>query len=426
MVKMPHWPIPYGTQPMEQCLIRMQELLEKMNNPHHHLPPTVHVAGTNGKGSTIAFMRYILQEAGYKVHAYTSPHLARYNERILLAGKEVDDNKLHEAIEFARIAAGDMSLTFYEGTTAAALYLFATNRADILLVETGMGGRFDATNIVNNPIATLITPIALDHTEYLGNNLPSIAWHKAGIMKNHGMPCIISKQPPEVMEVLQAEAMLTATPTFSYGIDWICELHGDDQFSFIDDQGSVEFNKPSLLGAHQVLNASLAIATIQCLPDFQVTYGNIIQGLGTTRWKARLQQINTGALAAILPENFSLWVDGAHNPAGAMVLAENIKTTWQGYKVILINGRSKDRDIEGFLQPFVDVIDMVLPVKVHSEPKSEDPEVIAEVAAKMGFNTLVHVSVAEAVRWCVNQYNKQNVVLLVAGSLYLHTDVSIS
>lgn len=421
MVKLPHWPIPYGTHPAEQCLDRMALMLQKMGNPHKSLPPVVHVAGTNGKGSTIAFMRYILQAAGYKVHSYTSPHISRYNERICLAGKEIDDDELAVAIEAARLAAGDMGVTFFEGTTAAAFYAFADTPADILLIETGMGGRIDATNIIVNPLATVITPISYDHTEYLGSTLTDIAWEKAGIMKS-GAACIIAPQTEEVLGVLLGNAIARGVSTFTYGVDWKCS-EGHDGFSFVDEDGEVDFPMPSLQGHHQIINASLAIAALQCLPGFEFTYGDLVKGLKSTRWPARLQQITRGSIARSLPDQWELWVDGAHNPAGAQVLADSMDV-WDGKRVILINGRTKGRDIEGFLQPFVGKVHNLLAVPVASEPKPEDPSNIISIAHKLGFDqAMAFESLSEAVFHCLKQEKDEKLIILVTGSLYLLADV---
>lgn len=420
MVKLPHWPIPYGTQPAEQSPQRVERILQAMGNPQLLLPPVVHVAGTNGKGSTIAFLKSILQAAGYRVHSYTSPHLMRYNERICLAGKEITDHILMESIEAARIAAGDMRVTFFEGTTAAALYAFANTPADILLVEAGMGGRIDATNVFEKPIATVITPIAYDHMEYLGSTIIEIAWEKAGIMKG-GSPCIIAPQPREVMEFLLQEAKMRGVQAVACGIDWGFKQEKNG-FSFIDDEGEVDLPLPGLLGAHQIINASAALATLQCLTEFRCTYRNIIDGLRDVKWPARLQRVSRGVIANSLPSGWSIWVDGAHNPAGAEVLADSL-SMWGDSKIILINGRTKGRDISAFLHPFLGKVHNILAVTVQSEPNPEDPNKIASVARDIGFdNSLSFGSVADAVKHCLQQERDDKLVILVAGSLYLFMD----
>lgn len=427
MVKLPHWPIPYFSLPANLSLERMNELMKCMGNPHRLLPPTIHVAGTNGKGSTIAFLKSILQSAGYKVHTYTSPHIIRYNERICLAGQEIDDDSLFRSIEYARLAADGMALTFFEGTTAAAFHAFANHEADVLLLETGMGGEFDATNIITNPIATIITSIDYDHMEYLGPNLKDIARAKSGIMKQ-GSPCIISLQYQEPLEALLESAISKRIGVFTGGVDWnVKEL--SESFLFIDDQGETEFPMPSLLGHHQVVNAGAAIACLQCLEGFKIRYRDIIQGITEAKWMGRLHKISP-PISLKLPLSWELWIDGAHNVGGAAALANNLDL-WKGKKVVLINGRTKDRDIEGFLAPFLGKVESISCVNVMSEPKSEDPEKISEIAHDLGFkDVLCFDNISDAIMYYVNCAKeggditlKESVVILIAGSLYLFADI---
>ncbi len=427
MVKLPHWPIPYFSLPANLSLERMNELMKCMGNPHRLLPPTIHVAGTNGKGSTIAFLKSILQSAGYKVHTYTSPHIIRYNERICLAGQEIDDDSLFRSIEYARLAADGMALTFFEGTTAAAFHAFANHEADVLLLETGMGGEFDATNIITNPIATIITSIDYDHMEYLGPNLKDIARAKSGIMKQ-GSPCIISLQYQEPLEALLESAISKRIGVFTGGVDWnVREL--SESFLFIDDQGETEFPMPSLLGHHQVVNAGAAIACLQCLEGFKIRYRDIIQGITEAKWMGRLHKISP-PISLKLPLSWEIWIDGAHNVGGAAALANNLDL-WKGKKVVLINGRTKDRDIEGFLAPFLGKVQSISCVNVMSEPKSEDPEKISKIAHDLGFkDVLCFDNISDAIMYYVNCAKeggditlKESVVILIAGSLYLFADI---
>lgn len=427
MVKLPHWPIPYFSLPANLSLDRMAELMKRMGNPHHLLPPTIHVAGTNGKGSTIAFLKSILQSAGYKVHTYTSPHIIRYNERISLAGKEIEDAILFRSIECTRLAADDMPLTFFEGTTAAAFHAFANHKADILLLETGMGGELDATNIIPNPIATVITSIDYDHMEYLGDTLYDIARAKAGIMK-HGSPCIISPQHEEGLKSILESAIAKGIGIFSGGIDWeVKEM--EKSFLFIDDQGEAEFPLPSLLGHHQIINAGTAIACLQCLEGFQIRYRDITHGISEAKWMGRLHKVSP-SISSKLPANCEVWIDGAHNVGGAVALAKSLDI-WNGKKIILVNGRTKDRDIEGFLSPFLGKVENILGVRVESEPKSEDPKKISHVAKKLGFeNSLSFENISDAILYCID-YAKESksisstdsIVILIAGSLYLFGDI---
>jgi len=238
-----------------------------------------------------------------------------------------------------------------------------------------------------------------------------------------GAPCIIAPQEGEVLSVLLNNAAYEGVATFTYGVDWKCAEAGDG-FIFIDEEGETDFPAPSLHGHHQIINAALAVATLQCLPGFSFTYGNIIEGLKNTRWPARLQRITNGAIARSLPHKWEIWMDGAHNPAGAKVLADSIDM-WGDVKVILINGRTKGRDIQGFLQPFIGKVHNILAVAVQSEPKSEDPDEIVSVAKQLGFDQAsAFKNISEAVVYCCsNQEKDEKLVILLTGSLYLFVDV---
>ncbi len=423
MVALPHWPIPYGKQPASTSLERMCQLLERLDNPHRKLPPTIHVAGTNGKGSTIAFLRAIFEAAGYTVHRYTSPHLLRYNERIMLRGKEIDDAALFQYMEETRLAAGEMQVTFFEGTTAAALLAFAATPADVLLLETGMGGRLDPTNVVEQPIMSIITPIAYDHVEFLGTTLTSIAREKAGIIKP-GVPCVISWQYEEALNALRTRCEEVGAPYFACRKHWNFAATADG-FIFDDGEASIDLPRPSLAGKHQLMNAATAVAAIECMPHFEFRYKDIIAGLTNAVWPARLERIERGVIADMLPLGWELWLDGAHNPAGAEMLALMASEEWADRPLFLINGRTKGRDLQGFLQPFVGKVQGVVAVPVLCEPKTEDPNTIAEVAVALGLPVIVCGSIHEAVKYCLTQCSGP-ARILTTGSLYLAADVRLS
>jgi dihydrofolate synthase/folylpolyglutamate synthase len=426
MVKLPHLPIPYGTQPIRLGLSRVATLLNKLGNPHLYLPPVVHIAGTNGKGSTLAYLTAILESAGYAVHRYTSPHLMRFNERIYLAGQEIDDGLLYRIMEETRIAAEDLQTTFFEGTTAGAFLAFSRVKADILLLETGMGGRLDATNIIPHPRLTIITPIAMDHVEYLGDTLAKIAYEKAGIIKPH-VPCVISQQQPEALAVLVEKCVTVGAPYFAWQEHWDFSPH-QEEFEFIDDEGTTSFPNPGLLGPHQVVNASTAIAALQCLEGFDVRYKDIIQGLRKVKWPARMQRITNGVLHSILPQGFELWLDGAHNAHGAEALARTIRGAWHedDSTLFIINGRTKDRDIEIFLMAFQGLAKNIIAVQVQSEPKAEDPEKICSAAQALGWkDASVAHSLKEAILRIIGQTQTPKTRILICGSLYLAGDVML-
>ena len=420
-MKLPHWPIPYGTKDINLGLSIIKELLRRIGNPHLKLPPVVHVAGTNGKGSTIAYLKSILEAAGYKVHRYTSPHLIRFNERIELAGKEIDDEFLSLNIEETRIAAGDLQTTFFEGTTAAAFLAFSRVNADILLLETGLGGRLDSTNVVDNPLLSIITPISFDHQEYLGYTLTKIASEKAGIIKKN-RPCVISWQYQESMDVLLRKCNELQVDYFSCGHQWNFEVF-QNSFLFTDDENAFSFPKPSLNGLHQIVNAATAVAAVQLLDGFNIRKKDIDRGLQNTFWPARMQRINSGVLYSQLPQHSEMWLDGAHNVSGAEMLIASIENMDKKLPLYLINGRSKDRDIRGFLEHFVDKVELLCATHIKSEPLSERSEIIHEIAQKMGFNSYCSDSIRDAISKCLEHAAGKSIRIIICGSLYLAGDI---
>ena len=423
---MPHWPLRHQTIMQGVCgidenLTRVKNALEKIGNPQYKLPPTIHVAGTNGKGSTIAFLKSIFISAGYKVHVYTSPHIMNYNERIVLANKEIKDDKLYSITEEVRIRLGDDPITFFEGATVVALLAFARNDADILLVETGMGGRLDATNVLDRIIASVITSISEDHTEYLGDTLGKIAHEKAGIIKPHS-PCVISWQPKEALEVIINRCDRLKVDYYTHSINWDCRKT-DKGFDFIDIQENIGFRmpQPSLEGPHQIINASTAVATLRCIEGYSISYENIVDGISNTYWSARMEKITNGVIHSIIPDQWEFWIDGAHNNAGARMLSEIIKN-WADKPLYVIHGRTINRDIKTFLYPLKGYIKHLFAVKVRSEPLSEDPNKIVKIASSMGFKATASDSIIDAVYAIKAQENKETRIL-VCGSLYLAGDV---
>ncbi len=480
MVKMPHWPIPsYGSLKIDLDLSRIRILLQKLGNPHLTLPPTIHVSGTNGKGSTISYLRSVFQKSGYKVHSYTSPHLIRFNERIYLANNEISDSDLYQYAEECRMLLSQEKFTFFEATTAMAFLAFSRVHADVLLLEVGMGGRLDATNVIDNPILTIITPISSDHTEYLGNTITEIAREKGGIIKFQ-RPCIISWQMQEAMNVLLETCNIKKAPVFSYDNNW--QVHRKSKSSFvmkiinrqIDEKRSYKQNtiyysinshqqdihhlfdtlelSPSLPGIHQFINASTAafaslyLSTGGMFPNISVNA--ISYGISHAYWPARLQRIDSGVLHRILPSQTELWLDGAHNIGGAEMLAASI-SNMPSKPLYLIHGRTKNRDIASFLYFFQNITKMICCVTVENEPMAEKAEIIHQVASSIGFVSIVCSSLDKAIKQCLQhasseQYTLQNISskvcdqnndinaekykaiairILICGSLYLAGDV---
>ena len=316
-------------------LERLQRLLGDLGNPEQHLPPVIHVAGTNGKGSVCAFARAVAEAAGLRVHVFTSPHLVRFNERIRLAGALVTDERLAEALDAIEAANGPAQITVFEAIAAAAFWLFARVPADLCIVEVGLGGRLDATNVVT-PVACAITSISLDHQDFLGTTLAGIAGEKAGIIKS-GVPVVTCVQPPEAATRIAAEAEALGAPLLLQDQDWTISPLGDGAVF----DGFLRLPELGLRGAHQTQNAGIALAALRAAgiwPAPEI----VARGVAAAEWPARLQRLH-GRLAALLPEGSELWLDGAHNPGGAEVLATQL-AAWPG-PTVLVLGMKQSKDV---------------------------------------------------------------------------------
>lgn len=417
MVKLPHWPVPVWHDPINLGLERINSLLEGLGSPHLHLPPVVHIAGTNGKGSTLAFLRAFLEAAGYRVHVYTSPHLVHFNERICLAGTFIDDDMLYSLLEECRMAAEarNLPVTFFEGTTAAAFLAFARIPADIVLLETGLGGRLDATNLVPNPALTIITTISLDHMQYLGDTIAKIAGEKAGIMKT-GTACIVGMQEEEAETVFEAQAEALDIPLISYGYDWGVKKT-DTGMDFLSANAELHLPAPCLPGDHQYINAGTAITAALALKDFTITEAHIAKGLRSAKWPARLQQITTGKLASLLPAGWELWLDGAHNEAGGHVLSLWAEEK-QDRPLFLISGMTKGRDSARFFEPLKPFVHYICGVLVEAEASSHTASYITNAARSIGIEAESYSSVEEAILFLAT-LSQPPARILVCGSLYL-------
>jgi dihydrofolate synthase/folylpolyglutamate synthase len=412
---MPHWPRLLFDDRAGTPLERTQMLLARLGNPQNALPPVVHVSGTNGKGSTIAFLRAMLEAAGYRVHAYTSPHLQRFNERIVLAGREIDDTQLFTFIEQARLAAGDDNVSFFEGTTAAAFLAFSQVPADILLLETGLGGRFDPTNAVERPALSIISTISYDHMDILGDSLSKIAWHKAGIMRE-GVPCVVSFQPQEALEMLVNESGLSGAPLCVYGQHWaVQKTTGGLRYTNAD--GMFDFPPPGLLGPHQYVNAGNAITAVTLLADFDISGEAIEAGLARVRWPARLERLEKGVCAKTLPPGFELWVDGGHNMAAGHMLAAFIDESWRDKPTFIVFGTTQGKDVPGLLMPLIGKVAGLYATPVASEPDSYASAAIAGMMREHA-QVVECDSVEDAIARIV-EHHKQPARILVFGSLYL-------
>ncbi len=426
MIYMPHWPKPIGSRPKDFSLDRIKSFLNKLGNPEKKIPPIIHIAGTNGKGSTLSFIRYIMQAAGYKVHTYTSPHLVNFNERIVVAGNDIDDSELHNSLEECRISVAEQPITLFEAATTAAFLAFSRHKADITLVEVGLGGRLDATNVIDNPILTIITSIALDHTEYLGPTVETIAGEKAGIMKPN-VPCVIAPQEKSIMNTLEQHAINKKSPLYRGGFEWNCEKQ-NNRMVFQSTIQSIEFSLPSLKGDHQIINAGNAIAACSILSGkygFDIGEEDIASGLQGTYWPARLESIKKGNLISLLPKDWQLFLDGAHNNDGARVLAKWIKDNF-AEGIYMIFGVTRNRNVAEFLEHLKPYIKLLCAICVKSEPKATSTDLIREGAHNIGINAIECESIRDAISNHILKASIQNVkTILICGSLFLARDLSM-
>ncbi len=372
----------------------------------------VHVAGTNGKGSTIAFLRAFLEAAGYRVHAYTSPHLVRFHERIRLAGKLIGEEHLTALLEECERANEGKPITFFEITTAAAFLAFARQPADIVLLEVGLGGRFDATNVIPHPAATIITPVSLDHQHFLGDTVAAIAFEKAGILKK-GAPAVVAEQPPEVAAVIEARARELGAPLFRQGREWKVSRGAGGDLAY-RGKTALDLPPPGLLGEHQYGNAGTALSALDCLEGFKPGQDALARGVKDVEWPARLQRLLKGPLVEALPRNCELWLDGAHNAAGAAALARVLEG-WQDKPVSLVFGMLKTHDAEVFLRQVAGYAEELAGVAIPREANALPAEAAAQAARAAGMRAHASPSIAAAVKAVAKPDSR----VLICGSLYL-------
>jgi dihydrofolate synthase / folylpolyglutamate synthase len=396
---------------IELSLGRLERLLSRLGNPHKKLPPVFHVAGTNGKGSTVAFLRACLEASGRRVHVYTSPHLIRFNERIRVAGQIIEDEALAELLREILAKNGGQPITFFELTTALAFLAFARTPADACIIEVGMGGRMDATNVLEAPLVTGIAQLGLDHQQWLGPTILDIAREKAGIAKK-GVPMVTSKYPKPVVARIAEVAGVAGAALHMRGDDWDAAVY-DGALHFRDLAGRVSLPLPRLAGAHQADNAALAVAMLRAQDVLPVNEAALKAGMGWAEWPARLQRLERGPLLARLPAGSEIWVDGGHNPAAGKVIAAHFDAAMLGGRpLVMVVGMLASKDAEGFLKPFVGVAEAVRTVAIDGHAHHA-PEALAAVARDLGLKTAASGSLAEAVR------GEEPVVVLVTGSLYL-------
>ena len=411
-------------QLIDLSLGRIERLLAKLGNPQDKLPPVIHIAGTNGKGSTAAFLKAMIEAAGRRVHVYTSPHLVRFHERISLAGpggksRPIGEEALVRLLQrVSEINAGE-PITFFEITTAAAFLAFSETPADAVILEVGLGGRLDATNVVAKPALSVITPVALDHSDKLGTTLAEIASEKAGILKQD-VPAVISQQEDEALEVIVAHATRVGAPLLVWGRDFDAyEQHG--RLVVQKEDELLDLPKPSLIGRHQIVNAGTAVAAALALRRFGLNEQTIGRGLTEVEWPARMQRLKFGPLTEIADSTTEIWLDGGHNPAGAQAIAQTLADLEErsSRPVHLVVGMMGQKDAAGFLSSFRGLVRGIVTVPIpgaHEAPF--DPEALAALARNLGFDAASAANTSEAIR-LIEANNVEPKRILICGSLYL-------
>ena len=423
---------------IDLSLDRIERLLAALDHPERKLPPVIHVAGTNGKGSTIAFMRAILEAAGKRVHVYSSPHLVRFNERYRLGqskmpnsgkpefgceGVLVSDAELSATLEECERANAGAPITVFEITTAVGLMLFARHPADVLLMEVGLGGRLDATNVVDRPLATVITRVAIDHTDFLGDTLEKIATEKAGILKRD-TPAIVAAQARDVLAVIERQAARLHAPLKIAGEDWTAtEERG--RLVYQDEAGLLDLPAPKLYGRHQFENAGLAIAALRAIKPFKISPAAFEAGMVKADWPARLQRLAAGRLVDLAPAGSELWLDGGHNPDGGRAIAAALADLEERVSrpLVLIVGMLANKDCAGFLSNFTGLARRMIAVPVPGAEKGLTAEAVADAARAIGLPATSRDNLDEALEAARKLDLDPPPRILITGSLYLAGEV---
>jgi dihydrofolate synthase/folylpolyglutamate synthase len=401
---------------IDLTLDRVSRLLRDLGDPHLRLPPVVHVAGTNGKGSVVAYLKAIGEAAGLKVHAYISPALISFNERIVVAGQQISDTELLPLIDRCGEVNAGQPITVFEMTTAIAFEAFARHPADLLLLEVGVGGRGDATNVIPASALSVITPVDFDHMDFLGDTLDKIATEKAGILRP-GVPCVVGPQPPAAAKAIERAARKIGAPLWRRNVEFSAKrtIGG---FRWTGDEHAIELPAPSLAGSHQVDNAATAVACARLLGRQMsaITDKAIAAGVTRATWPARLQHLTAGRLVALLPPTIELWLDGGHNPHAARALAETV-ADWSGGQTALVWGMQKSKDADAFIRPFAHRVAAVRTVGIDGEPNARSAFELAEIASAAE----VPARPAETIQAALLELARMPGVrrVLICGSLYL-------
>lgn len=391
---------------------RIAELLERLGRPQDRLPPIFHVAGTNGKGSTCAFLRAALEAAGQRVHAFTSPHLVRYNERIRIAGSLISDDELAELMEQVVDCNDTVGASLFEVNTAVAFLAFSRTPADACILEVGLGGRLDATNVIERPLVCGITSLGLDHQSFLGKTMMEVATEKAGIAK-HNVPLVTQLYPPSLAEKVGEIAHRVGAVWEPRGLHWDAIVR-QGKLRYRDRRGELDLPLPRLPGKHQALNAALAVAMLRHQSTIEVPAPALGAAMGWANWPARLQKLSAGPLFDMLPKSSELWVDGGHNPSAARLVADHARHHWNDdLPLVLLFGSLASKDAAGTLRPFRGIADEVLTLPIDSH-ECRSPQELETLAESMGLRARARSSLSDAMTAL-----RKPARVLVFGSLYM-------
>lgn len=404
-------------------LERMHRLLERLGHPERKLPPVIHIAGTNGKGSTLAYLRATLEASGLRVHAYTSPYLVRINECFRLGriggGVLVGDDELRAALEEVEHVNAGEAATLFELKTAAAFLLFAQNPADVVLLEVGLGGRLDSTNVIDAPAACVITPVSMDHMDFLGPTLASIAGEKAAIIKR-GVPVICAEQIPEAMAVIEAQARRMRAPLFAANESWHVNVERG-RLVYSDDRGLMDLPAPRLFGRHQFANAGLAIATLRAIPTFKIPHAAFEAGIVGAEWPARMQRLTSGELLSWGPQGSEIWLDGGHNAEGGRVAAAALGDLEERVSrpLVIIAGMMANKDAQGFLANFAGLTRHIIAVPIPDSENAMPVDRLVDAARSLGMRVEPAPCIEAALRALAKLAYEVPPRILITGSLYL-------